>query len=87
MLQERAYEEAKATETHCNTLQRIATHCKKGHTKKHKQLQPTATYCNPLQERAHTEAKQLQHTAAHCNTPHHTTTHRNSLQTTAGKST
>ena len=61
-----------ATQTNCNTLQRVATRCNTlQHAATHcNTLQHTATYCNIL---PYTAARCT--TATHCNTLHHTARH------------
>ena len=73
--------------THCNALQRTATHCKSTiglthcnalqHTATHSNtLQYTAMHCNALQC-TETHCDTLRHTATHCNILQHTATHCN----------
>jgi len=86
---------SKYLHTHCNALQRIATHCHAlHHTNLGTQtristpaLQRTAMHCNahtwgPRYEYLHTHCKALQRTATHCNTLQHTAIHRTTLQCT-----
>ena len=69
--------ESFSSETHCNTLQHIATRCNT--------LLHAGTHCNTLQQTA-TRHNTLQHAATHCNTLQHTATRCNTLLHAATRS-